>query len=561
MNELRSVDPRSLHSSRDNPRKSPVPPMMDEQLIASIRAIGIIQPPIVREIDGNLVIKAGQRRVKAAIALDLPLIDVIVRNSDDAAAPMESLSENLVRAAMNNVDIWRAIQSLEGHGWNEQAIADALAQPLRTVRRLKLLARLHPPMLEVMAKGNMPSEDKLRTIAAASLEEQTQVWKKYKPKKGEDLYWNQLAHALSKRRIPFSAAKFGEDLASAYGVVWLDDLFAPAGEDGRYTTNVDGFFGAQQEWLANSLPEKGTLLTQDDYGRPVLPKKAEYVHGKPTKGDVIGHYLEPHSGEVKTVTYRMPAAAKPAKGAKTADTPEPAVEKKSRPDVTQKGNAIIGDLRTDALHEALRAEQIEDATLIALLVLAFGGKNVSVQSGVSDGHVDRARLCKPLIEGGVLTADHAAIRTAAREMLVATLSCRDNMSNSGVGARVAGDTIGASLRLPSMATEEFLSCLSRQALEAEARTNAVRIEARVKDTRAEMIKRFSGATWHYPGALFALTEAEIASGITSSSRYVPGNTQANWDEDATDTGDEGVIDGPEHQNDDLDPNDFAAAAD
>ena len=286
MAELRSVDPRTLKPNPNNPRKTPAPQAMDDQLLASITAIGIIQPPVVREVDGDLVIKAGERRVKAAIRADMAAIDVLVRDTDDAQVPMESLSENLVRAAMNNVDIWRAIERLEKEGWNEQAIADALALPARTVKRLKLLARLHPPMLDVMAKGSMPSEDQLRTIAAASLEEQAQVWKKNKPKKGDDFSWYHVAHALSKRRIPFAAAKFDDDLARAYGVEWHDDLFAPAGEDGRYTTNVDGFFGAQQEWLANHLPEKGTLLTQNEYGQPELPKKAERIYGKPGKGDI-----------------------------------------------------------------------------------------------------------------------------------------------------------------------------------------------------------------------------------------------------------------------------------
>ena len=63
-------------------------------------------------------------------------------------------------------------------------IGDALALPVRTVRRLKLLAHLHPAMLDVMALGSMPSEEHLRTIAAATREEQAQVWKKHKPKKG-----------------------------------------------------------------------------------------------------------------------------------------------------------------------------------------------------------------------------------------------------------------------------------------------------------------------------------------------------------------------------------------
>ena len=214
------------------------------------------------------MIVVGNRRVKAAIKAELPVIDVLVCDADEAADAMRSVAENLIRASMSSVDIWRAIERLEAQGWNEQAIGDALALPVRTVRRLKLLAHLHPAMLDVMALGSMPNEEQLRTIAAATREEQAQVWKKHKPKKGQtDVAWYEVARALAKRRMPASAAKFGDDLAKAYGIVWEDDLFAPPGEDSRYTTNVEGFFGAQQEWLQNNLPERGTLLPVDEYGQ------------------------------------------------------------------------------------------------------------------------------------------------------------------------------------------------------------------------------------------------------------------------------------------------------
>jgi ParB family chromosome partitioning protein len=232
-----------------------VPPAMDEQLVASIKAVGIIQPPCVTQKDDGLTIVVGNRRVKAAIAAELPAIDVMVWDADEAADAMRSVAENLIRASMSSVDIWRAIERLEAQGWNEQAIADALALPLRTVRRLKLLAHLHPAMLDVMALGSMPNEEQLRTIATATREEQAQVWKKHRPKKGQtDIAWHEVARALAKRRMPASAAQFGDDLAKAYGIVWEDDLFAPPGEDSRYTTEVEAFFGAQQEWLQNNLP-------------------------------------------------------------------------------------------------------------------------------------------------------------------------------------------------------------------------------------------------------------------------------------------------------------------
>ena len=524
MAELRNVCPLTLKPNPHNPRVTPPHAAMDEQLLASIKAIGIIQPPVVVEKDGELVIKAGTRRVCAAIAAGLATIEVIVADGDEANGAMESLSENLIRASMNSVDIWRGIDALEQRGWNEPAIADALALPVRTIRRLKLLAHLHPPMLRAIAKGSMPSEDQLRTIAAASREEQAQVWKKYRPKKDHNVYWSDIARALAKRRIPFSAAKFGEDLAKAYGVVWEDDLFAPADEDGRYTTNVDGFFGAQQEWLQNNLPERGTLLPQDEYGRPQLPKKAETVYGTPGKNDRIGHYLDPYSGAVKTVVYRLPETRKSSKADKDpVDTaPDPAApQPKTRPDVTQKGLAMIGDFRTDALHQALREARIEDSTLLGLLVLALAAKNVSLQSGADIGPFDREAIAATIAEGGVLTSDLDLVRAAARNMLVAALSCRDNMSNSGLGARIAGEAVGASLYLPTMATDEFLACLSRQALEKAAETEGVRAEARVRDTRARFIERFSGTRYVYQAALFQLTAEEIAAAA-------PPNRLVHW---------------------------------
>ena len=42
MAELRSVDPRTLHSSPNNPRRTPASPAMDEQLLASLRSL----PPL-----------------------------------------------------------------------------------------------------------------------------------------------------------------------------------------------------------------------------------------------------------------------------------------------------------------------------------------------------------------------------------------------------------------------------------------------------------------------------------------------------------------------------------
>jgi hypothetical protein len=345
--------------------------------------------------------------------------------------------------------------------------------------------------------------------------------------------------------MPASAAKFGDDLAKAYGIVWEDDLFAPPDEDSRYTTNVEGFFGAQQEWLQNNLPERGTLLPVNDYGQGQLPKKAEHVYGKPGKTDLVGHFIDVRTGEVQTITYRLAEAKKasrPVGGTKTAggdttgaagdDGDDPLIVR-TRPDVTQKGVAMIGDLRTDALHRALADMPIEDDTLLGLLILAFGGDNISVDSGSDLRGNDRQAICRALTEGGVLTADLDLLRQAGRRMLIGVLSCRENRSQSGPFARIAGEAISASLLLPNMATEEFLSCLSRGALETAARTESINIAPRAKDTRARMATRFKDGTFVYPGALFRLTPEEQAAAAAHQHR------RSGWVGPVTSTEDEG----------------------
>lgn len=61
--ELRTVNPKKLKLNPDNPRHTKANPEADAALAANIAAIGLIQPPFVREVDGKLVVKASERRV------------------------------------------------------------------------------------------------------------------------------------------------------------------------------------------------------------------------------------------------------------------------------------------------------------------------------------------------------------------------------------------------------------------------------------------------------------------------------------------------------------------
>jgi ParB/RepB/Spo0J family partition protein len=554
--ELKFVDPRSLKENHDRARRSKSSPQADALLLATIKAVGIVQPPLVApETDGGngFVIDAGHRRVKQAIAAGLEEIAVLVTDRAEDGGAMRSLAETLAHEQLNPVDQWRAIERLVALGWTEEAIAVALALPVRQIKKLRLLANVLPAMLDHMAKGDMPDERQLRTIASASLDDQKEVWKKHKPSKADpQVSWWAVAQGLTKTRMYAKHASFGDDLALAYGIAWVEDLFAPADEDSRYTADVDAYLGAQQEWMTNNLPKRGVIADVGSYGEAKLPPKAERVHGKPGKSDHTAMYLD-REGRVQTVAFRLPPAKKPkgATGAADADGDNAVVAAKQRPDVTRKGGEMIGDLRTDALHEALSRAPIEDDTLMALLVLAFAGQNVSVTSGTGDSLYGYAKLAPHAVrlfdQEGRLAFDSETLRAAARSMLIDVLSCRENRSASGIVAQVAGDAIGADSFLPNMGTEEFLSCVSRPALEASCKDTPVLPRARVKDTRAALVEHFREGRFVHPSALFApdaatLTEWLATQAVTEDEDTDPAGETAEA-ADHPDDGDAGVEDG------------------
>ncbi len=507
--ELRRVDPRILKANAHNPRKIQPGELSDAALAASIKAVGILQPPATTEESGELTIAYGARRVRIAIQIGLPEIDVLVKDPDENDQ-MRAVSENVVRAPMATVDLWRSIESLASENWTEEAIASALAIPVRQIRKLRLLATVHPTILDQIGAGDMPREQELRTIASASREDQAAVWKKFKPKKGEGVLWWRLSQALDKTRFFARDAKFGEDERAAFGIVWQEDLFAEGDEDNRFTVDGEAFISAQRAWLDAHMPKNGVLLDVDGYGREKLPPKAQPTWTKSKKGDQIGFSINPRDGTVREVVFRVsePEIQK-GKGRSAGAEGDGPAPKRTRPEITHKGTEIIGALRTEALVKSLEVNACDDMALIGLLVLALNAQNVTIQTH-GPTRSTRNTLIQSITEGGRLTHDAERLRVVARQTLANVLSCSLGHGDSGLPARIAGDAIGADAHLGNMATEEFLSCLSKTAIERVGSSLNVLPRQRVKDTRAAVIAEAAGSTYIHPGALFALSQAEIA---------------------------------------------------
>src|SRR5208283_2776832 len=116
--ELRIVDPKTLnYADKRDPRQVPADRLSDAALKANSNAIGFVQPPLFsEEEDGTLTIIAGRRRIKSAIANKLKEMAILVKPADPLD-DMRAVAENVVRAPMSPVDLWRSIEDLASKNW------------------------------------------------------------------------------------------------------------------------------------------------------------------------------------------------------------------------------------------------------------------------------------------------------------------------------------------------------------------------------------------------------------------------------------------------------------
>src|SRR5688500_5050074 len=101
---------RVLRVGLDRIQPSPLQPRKDftpealQELAASIKEQGIVQPLIVRDRQTHYELIAGERRWRAAQLLNLPEVPVIVREADDRSVLELALIENLQRENLNPLE-------------------------------------------------------------------------------------------------------------------------------------------------------------------------------------------------------------------------------------------------------------------------------------------------------------------------------------------------------------------------------------------------------------------------------------------------------------------------
>ncbi|MBK6916511.1 MAG: ParB/RepB/Spo0J family partition protein [Deltaproteobacteria bacterium] len=168
----------ALLPSPDQPRKRFDPELL-EQLAASIRAQGIIQPIVVSPLaqpdkgGARYVIIAGERRWRAAQLAGLHDVPVVIRDSDEQQRLELALVENLQRAELNPIEEARAFAELLSiRGYTQEQLAERVGKDRSTVANAMRLLRL-PERVQEMVRDERLSMGHARALLG--LEQESEI--------------------------------------------------------------------------------------------------------------------------------------------------------------------------------------------------------------------------------------------------------------------------------------------------------------------------------------------------------------------------------------------------
>lgn len=170
VDEVKSIRIDEIIPNRYQPRTEFNDEKINE-LCQTIKTHGVIQPIVVREIEGGYELIAGERRWRAVTKLGLPTIPAIIRNFNDSQSASVALIENLQRENLTSIEEAVAYQKLiELHDLTQESLAQRLGKAQSTIankiRLLNLPAECHEAL-----KQRLITERHARALLALKEEE------------------------------------------------------------------------------------------------------------------------------------------------------------------------------------------------------------------------------------------------------------------------------------------------------------------------------------------------------------------------------------------------------
>jgi len=127
-----------------------------EELVASIREKGVLQPVLVRPTPDGYELVAGERRFRAAESAGLSTIPAVVRRLTDREALEAALVENVQRTDLNAIELAEGYQRLaHDFSLSQEQVAERVGKDRATVANTVRLLKLPSPVRQAVADGRL----------------------------------------------------------------------------------------------------------------------------------------------------------------------------------------------------------------------------------------------------------------------------------------------------------------------------------------------------------------------------------------------------------------------
>jgi ParB family transcriptional regulator, chromosome partitioning protein len=166
------VPVEKLVPNPNQPRRDFQPEALQE-LAASIRTRGVIQPLIVRDLgDSRFEIVAGERRWRAAQLAQVHELPVIIRDFTDAEVIEVAIIENIQRADLNAIEEALAFRQLmDRFGHTQEKLAEALSKSRSHIANLLRLLQLPDDVQGLVREGKITAGHARALITAPNASE------------------------------------------------------------------------------------------------------------------------------------------------------------------------------------------------------------------------------------------------------------------------------------------------------------------------------------------------------------------------------------------------------
>lgn len=142
-----------------------------QELAASIREVGILQPLVIRSTETGFELIAGERRLRAAREAGLERVPVLIRQAAEGESMELALVENLQREDLNPLETATAYQALiDSFGLTKEQLAVRLGKSRPAVTNTLSLLRL-PASIREMVLTERLAEGHARALRALENEE------------------------------------------------------------------------------------------------------------------------------------------------------------------------------------------------------------------------------------------------------------------------------------------------------------------------------------------------------------------------------------------------------